>query len=236
MPKRKQKVSEYYRSKRHRSGRVERIARPNQFINQLGGWTSNPANKRTKDVLRPVTTTRFLINVTAQNSRGSIGFAMTSIPQSIRNVYQRIRIKKITIFAAFRGNTTSTSTNDSGVLQASLSKVTQIDPDLDPRNVPGAQIKLIDVVYATTVNNTLQGSVGVADVLRCSRMYPPINLDTAGTVGGAPTTKDNYLSTANESGSWTCFMYDLAGIAGVANSVDMHYYFTVELLCNTMKA
>jgi len=225
MPKRKSELTSYYRSKRFKPsrGRVEKIARPNQFINQLGGWSSNPS-RRSKDVIRPFTTTRFVMTLTPQSTRGTLSLNMSTVPQAIRNVYQRVRVKKISVFTVLQA---TTDFSPPATLQWSVAKLTQIDPDVDPRNVPGAQVKLLKISRA--------GNDGTADVIRCSRMYPPINLDTTGTVGGAPSTEDNYLSTANPSGSWTCFCYDMAGLGGTA-SVQLVYYFSVELLCNTMKA
>jgi len=230
MPKRKQRVSEYYRAKRSRTSRVEKIARSNQFINQLGGWTSNPGNRRSKDVIRPVTTTRLIASVTPQSSRGTLSFNMSTIPQSIRDVYQRIRLKKVTIFCVLTPVFSSGGTTNS-VVQMSICKATQIDPDIDPRNVPGAQVKMF---YMNFVGTDLPDNQGISDVIRCSRMYPPIEVDTSGTVGGAPQTKETYLSTANPSGMWTCFAYDFSGIPA-NKGLTLTYYFTAELLCNTMK-
>jgi len=235
MPKRKSDLMSHYRSKRFKpsKGRVEKIARPNQFINQLGGWSSNPGNRRTRDVLRPITTTRFTTVITNQSSRGTVSFNMSTIPDSIRDVYQRVRIKKVTLFAVLDPRAPSGENGTRGSLQVSFAKATQIDPDIDPRNVPGAQVKLLLNTYTDSVQ--LGDVDGISNVIRISRMYPPIEVDTSGTVGGAPMTKENYLSTANPSGMWTCFCYDFAGLTG-QQQIEMTHYFTVELLCNTMKA
>jgi len=238
MPKRKSELMSHYKSKRFRpnKGRVEKIARPNQFINQLGGWTSNPGNKRARDVLRPVTTTRMVNVVSPQSSRGQITFGMASIPQSIKDVYQRVRIKKATIFCVFQPISTGNSNQIPAVIQVSISKLNQIDPDLDPRNVPGAQVKMFYMNFPsnTQLSNPSGGNDGISDAMRCSRMYPPINIDTNATVGGAPET-NKYLST-NSAGVWTLFGYDFSGVPGGNHAVNMVYYLTLELLCNTMKA
>jgi len=159
---------------------------------------------------------------------------MASIPQAIRNTFQRIRLKKVTLFAMFVPVGRGGLPTPVAVTQVSLAKATQIDLDIDPRNVAGAQIKMFRFSFSTSGNG--DGGEGVADVMRIARMYPPIEVDTVNTTGGAPSTGDNYLSTAADGAQWTCFTYDIAGLTEAAQNVDMTYYFQAELLCNTFKA
>jgi len=221
MPKRKN-LHSYYRSKRRRMNPRRKFNPRNQFVNQLGGWSSNPGNT-SRDIIRPFTSTRFMVNLT--ESRGSISVAMNSISQGIRNAFQRIRIKKVTVFIMLSDPAQSGPTTP---IQFSISKLTQNDPAVDPRTVPGAQVKLMLVRSGSGTTDTY------SDVIRCSRMYPPILLDTSSEVGALPTTKDNYLSTAALSAAWPCFQYDISGMTG-SQTIRMDYYFTLELLCNTYK-
>jgi len=225
MPKRGgASLKSYYRAKRHYASKGKtRIAQPNRFINQLGGWSTNKPNRSTA-VLRPVTTTKFQLQITQARTRGQLTFEISNIPQSIKDVYMRVRVKKITVFCLIGGN------NENSAVQFSICKSLQTDTNIDPRNVPGAQVKLMDLGGSGTTPGG-----GISDVIRCSRMYPPIEVTVDSAVaGGAPLTKENWLSTDAANTSWTCFNFDCAGVG--AATLTMDYYFTVELLCDGMKA
>jgi len=216
MPKRRGNFGGF-RSKR---SKYTKRAPKTRFVNQLGGWSSYPV-RRSRPVLRYFSTafTTVQINqVTGQGRTfGLFNLNMSDVPQAIRNVYQRLKVKKIEIFC-----TTPTGR------QIAICRIFQQDGSINPLNVPGAQIKMVAASTSTQEND-------LAEVIRAARFNPPINVEVNPGMasGSAPISKENWLNTDSPTGYWQAF--------GVATypleiPINISYYYTVTLLCDGMKA
>jgi len=216
MPKRKSAFKSSHHSKKRRT----RLAPKNQFVSQLGGWSSYTTRKSRATIrtfsTRPATSVGVLQGA---DTKGQILISMgASVPQNIRDVFQRIKIKKIEVFANI-----ALSAGDGKSYQFSMCRALQDDDSINPLNVPGAQVKLIKDGDAD----------GSADYMRAARFYPPITFDGAEAV----TTKESYLDTSNADGQWKCFNWQLATVNSTARPpTTINFYATITLLCDGQKA
>jgi len=136
MPKRG-RVSKRFNSKR---GRFMKRKPGNRFINQLGGWSTYP-NRRSRPVTRYYNSLPVQVDYAggARVHRDTLKVDMADIPGSLRAVYQRMRIKKITAFVTpeFRA-----PSGNNSMYQVAICRSLQKDGNIVPTNVPGAQIKM----------------------------------------------------------------------------------------------
>jgi len=147
-----------------------------------------------------------------------------SIPQNIRDVFQRVRIKKIEAFISIPDYAGSGS--DTRLIQIAVCRSLQDDATINPLNVPGAQIKL----HKSTSADAGGDPDGTADYLRVARFYPPVLVDN----NEVPLTKENWGDTSNASAQWKCFNWQLTG--SVTGITSVNYYATITLLCDGLKA
>jgi len=142
MPKRSYHKKRSFKKKRRGIGRPK-----TQFINQLGGWSSYPG-RRSRPVLRQFTThiTQAMLSIGAgdTSAKGVLTVDLSAVPQAIKNVYQRIRIKKVEGFFKL-----STPTGNLDTLQLAVCRALADNASLDPINVPGADIKMVDLSTST---------------------------------------------------------------------------------------
>jgi len=229
MPKRPGgRLSHHFRAKRSRGGSRRKFAPKNQFASQLGGWSSYPV-RRSKPTLRTISTRPASSTGVLQGSdvKGQIQISMgASIPQNIRDVFQRIKIKKIEVFCIPAHSSTVASYS----VQLSICRSLQDDDSINPLTVPGATVKFVQGGNSSTANID-----GVSDYTRAARFYPPITFDGAEAI----TTKETYLDTSNADGSWKCFNWQMANInpaGGERPPTTLRFYSTITLLCDGQKA
>jgi len=226
MPKRKGNWS-HAGGKRRRFGR--KFAPKNQFINQLGGWSSR-AVVRSRDVLREFNTPVKTFSAGAGlATRDDLVMLMSDIPGGIRDVYQRIKVKKVTVFINVRG---SQGDNSIDTIQFSICRSNQDDGAINPLNVPGSQVKLMDVQGTQVAGNVSN----ISDIIRCARYYPTLRVSVDGGNAGAGRAEISaYADTNKPTTIWNCFNWNISGLES-GNTVVCSYYLHCVLLCNTMKA
>jgi len=216
------------RSKRFKKG-GRKFAPKNQFINQLGGWGQR-AVTRQRDVLREFNTpVKTFTAGGGTATRDDLVMLMSDVPGGIRDVYQRIKLKKVTVYINVRG---SAGDNSIDTIQFSICRSNQDDGAINPLNVPGAQVKMMDV-QGTQVSGNVSN---ISDVIRCARFYPTVRVSVDGGNAGAGRAEISaYLDTAKPTGIWNCFQWNISGLES-GNTVVCSYYLHCVLLCNTMKA
>jgi len=216
-------------AKRFKSSGRRKFAPKNQFINQLGGWSSR-AVVRSRDVLREFNTGVKTFTAGAGTStRDDLVMLMSDIPGGIRDVYQRIKLKKVTVFINVRGSATDNSID---TIQFSICRSNQDDGIINPLNVPGSQVKLMDVQGTQVAGNVSN----ISDIIRCARYYPTLRVSVDGGNAGAGRAEISaYADTNKPTTIWNCFQWNISGLEG-GNTVVCSYYIHAVLLCNTMKA
>jgi len=211
------------RFKRSRTG----FKSKNQFINQLGGW-SQRSTRRSRPVLR-----EFNTRISTYPVGGGIGtrdeliMRMSSVPQAIRNAYQRIKIKKVEAFFTVRG---TAADNNLDTIQFSVCKSNTDKTTINPLNVPGAQIKMMDVQ-----GTGVQGShSNISDCMRIARFYPTVRTvldgENSGTGRGSNAI---YVDTNQGTSIWNLFTWD---IQGLETTVNVSWYLHVTILCDGQKS
>lgn len=208
-------------------GNPRRLAPRNQFINQLGGWATNSRTSQKTFHLQVNTTTQNIAGTISSGTSTTFGAliitgAHIDFPDSI-GAFQRLRVKKATIFVQISPGTNTTAV---GTYQLCVGKDKRGNVD-DPRNVAGAQSKLV-----TLSTTAAQGDTQI-DVMRCSVMYPSILYLVDTTAANALSVAQPGWVRTNQIGSiqWQAFNYSLnTGIRPAADSTfDVNYYFNLEL-------
>jgi len=227
MPKRgRSTLHSHFRAKRSRGRTGRKLVPKNAFASQLGGWSSYP-HRRSKPTLRTFSTRIQTVTgvLSGTDVKGQLFISMgASIPQNIRDVFQRIRIKKIEAF--FEMPDLPSGSNPLTV-QVAVCRALQDDDSINPLTVPGAQIKFHRATTSSVGDND-----GSADYLRAARFYPPILLAN----DEVPVTKDNWGDTSNDGVQWKCFNWQINQASGSRIPTGMQYYATITLLCDGQKA
>jgi len=201
---------------------AKRLAPKNQFVNQLGGWSNYPI-RRSRPVLRYFTTNPTTVPLSAAvNANGQLTIQQNDVPSNILKTYQRIKIKKITVFLAY----TYQSLGDGMPLQFAVARALGDTTSVNAQNIPGAQIKMITP------------STSTSDILRAARFYPVnrIELGVAGQAATGDAYEPKWVSTHGNSGTtmWNAFVFNING--QIQNESSYTYYYTVELLCDGQKS
>ena len=224
MPKRaRSSYSTGFRAKRARIGKITRRPARNTFVNQLGGWTQNKY-KNFKPIERVVTLDIASANIDAGNPTRQLQIRMDALPESIRDSYQRIKIKKVETILFPR----VLAPTNNGLFQFSACAVRQNTPAVNPLHVPGAQIKVFRFQTTTGTSDV----DGVVDIMRLASFYPP---STVALVGAGAGSESLYLDTSVAEGYWTICSISYKGILAEGRP-DLQLYFVVTLLCDGFKA
>lgn len=217
MPRRRTAKARTYR--RRRRG----LPAPKNFINTLGGWGTNRAVKHYDE--RTFVTPLYTGPITEGVTNTILRIFLSDIPVDLRNVYQRLRIKKVEVFTSWR---LSGDENNNAIIQAAIAPAKNNASSQVARSIPGAQVKIMSV--HTNNPSQQQYDLGVSDILRCARFYPPVdNIDN----GDYPNTRQNWIGTnASPTDAWTCFF---ASFQGTNQAMTLEYYFRLTLLMDGQK-
>jgi len=239
MPKRGSQYGSSAAKRRRTMRKYFKRPQATRFINQLGGWSTYP-HRRTRPVIRYFSSQFSGVGVTyaGVTTKEALTFRVTNIPDAIRNTYQRVRIMKCEIFIQLGANY-DTQTHSTTDVQIAISRALQQDGAINPLNVPGAQIKILQIGQSISSTEVAGHGQSDIDVIRAARMYPPINVATQGTtnVGLAPITKENWLSTSDTDGAWDTFNIGIYRASGsTPTTYVVNSYYTITLLCDGQKA
>jgi len=90
------------------------------------------------------------MNTGSTKVTAALNLSITDIPIAIRNAFQRVRIKKI------EGIFKLSNPSELGTVQIAVCRSLAGDAAVDPLNVPGSQIKLLDLTSSTGMQQQQQ--------------------------------------------------------------------------------
>jgi len=231
------KRGRYNQSRPKGKGRRTRLSPRNQFINQLGGWSSNKRRatgaKEFEFTTLPKTAQ---VNVNNSQMTGTTELRLTPFqdfddPNAVFRSFQKWKVKKVEVYANIDGVTNSNAPTFERVLFG-LSKWRDNATPPSILHVDGAQAKIIHVPISATI-----GQLNELDIQRCACFYPPISIEGRNPTG---TSSLSYLvdpwfdGRAATSVSYNTFVAQVSrSIASTQNQpivFNVIYYFKVTFL------
>lgn len=233
------KARSYGRGRRLPLRRRGRIAKQNQFSNQLGGWSYNKRGNIPRTTIVEINTRQRTVNVSMNGTNGSTAVTIEAdhdLDQLRQNAqaWQKMRIKKaVAYFMPFDASAGGDSQGT--ILQLSACKLLTDVPNTnsDAYSATGGQTKIFRIAPS---DPRTTGIDHAGDPMRIGMFYPALQFDTTADGAAAVNSYEpGWIQTKDMNNAnlvWNAFFVSCdihSALSGANPQVSMQVYFHLTL-------